>query len=146
MYRSPVLKKSIELLYMTPPWRTAIKLPWFKDHDDDWELTPDFVSNEEGYAFRPPVSFVAFAASAVSPFGQLSYIADRVYLQFRNALDCLVLGKEKTVPFSEAGYRPVYDELYEYIASDSRSPEFGEVVRDNIQALMSNVILTDLPR
>ena len=51
MYRSPVLKKSIELLYMTPPWRTAIKLPWFKDHDDDWELTPDFVSNEEGYAF-----------------------------------------------------------------------------------------------
>ena len=64
MYRSPILKKAIESLYMTMPWRTVIKLPWFKD--DDWEPSDPYVPNEEGYAFRPPVSFVAFAVSAVS--------------------------------------------------------------------------------
>ena len=71
MYKSSILKRGIEALYMTPPWRTAIKLPWFKD--DDWEPTPGpFVPNEESYAFRPPVSFVAFVASAVSLFNQLT--------------------------------------------------------------------------
>lgn len=61
MYRSPVLKKAIEILYMTQPWRDAVTLVWSKD--DNWEPS---LPDDEGYASCPPVSFVAFAATAVS--------------------------------------------------------------------------------
>lgn len=67
LFKSPVLKKAIEMLYMTQPWRDAITLPWFKD--DSCEYSSVSAPDEEGYAFRPPISFVAFAAAAVSTFG-----------------------------------------------------------------------------
>jgi len=61
---------------MTLPWRPSIKLVAYKV-DEDWERDP---TNEEGYAFRPPVSFVAFVASAVGssrhPFSSSSDNAD----------------------------------------------------------------------
>lgn len=66
MYKSPILKRAIETLYMTQPWRSAITLPWFKD-TDNWESGPGSAPDEEGYAYCPPVTFVAFTASAVSP-------------------------------------------------------------------------------
>lgn len=65
MYKSPILKKAIETLYMTQPWRAAITLPWFRD-TDEWAPSPGSTPEEEGYAYRPPIEFVAFAASAVS--------------------------------------------------------------------------------
>lgn len=56
MYKSPVLKEAIKILYTTEPWRTAIYQPWFDnaqwfDHSFKTEL---------------PFTFVAFAACAVS--------------------------------------------------------------------------------
>ena len=64
MYKSPILKRAIEILYMTQPWRDAVTLPLFKDNNR--EPSPDFVLDDEGYASRPLISFVAFAATAVS--------------------------------------------------------------------------------
>ena len=48
------------------------------------------------------------------------------------------------VPFSEANYCPIYDELYDAIDANSHHPDFSEIVRENIQGLMAHVILTDI--
>jgi hypothetical protein len=66
MYKSPILKKAILILYTTEPWRTAISQPWLVDVED-----------YDG-AFRafPPVGFVAFAACAVSETAFLSCTTD----------------------------------------------------------------------
>ena len=61
MYKSPVLKMAVEVLYMTHPWRRAVTLPWFKDDN----MEPCLKSSSTP---SPPISFVAFAATAVSTF------------------------------------------------------------------------------
>ncbi|KAF9643410.1 hypothetical protein BDM02DRAFT_3223456 [Thelephora ganbajun] len=111
MYKSPILKKAIEMLYTTFPWRTAVKLPWFRGATD------------RGYATCPPISFVAFAASA-----------------YRNVLDSLISGTEEIVLFSEVGYCQVYNDLYQLIEDNSAYPIFGETVRNNLQSLIANIM------
>jgi len=65
MYRSPILKKTVEILYTSSPWRIAITLPWFnqESYNPGSNLIP---LDGDGTASPPPTSFVAFAASAVS--------------------------------------------------------------------------------
>ncbi|KAF9784419.1 hypothetical protein BJ322DRAFT_1021176 [Thelephora terrestris] len=111
MYKSPILKKAIHILYTTEPWRTAISQPWLVDVED-----------YDG-AFRafPPVGFVAFAACA-----------------FRNILDSLVSGMEENIPFSEAGYSPTYEFLADLIRFDMDEPDTGLLVVNNIQALIAD--------
>ena len=41
MYKSLVLKRAIEVLYMTQPWRNAIVLPWSKDNG--WEPSSESI-------------------------------------------------------------------------------------------------------
>ncbi|KAF9643884.1 hypothetical protein BDM02DRAFT_3191112 [Thelephora ganbajun] len=109
-YVSPILKKAVEMLYTTFPWCTAVKLPWFRGATD------------RGYATCPPISFVAFAASA-----------------YHNVLDSLISGTEEIVPFSEVGYHQVYNDLYQLIEDDSAHPIFGETIHNNLQSLIANI-------
>ncbi|KAF9642177.1 hypothetical protein BDM02DRAFT_3193750, partial [Thelephora ganbajun] len=112
MYKSPILKKAVEMLYTTFPWHTAVKLPWFRGATD------------RGYATCPPISFVAFAAST-----------------YHNVLDSLISGTEEIVPFSEVGYCQVYNDLYQLIEDDSAHPIFGETIHNNLQSLIVNITL-----
>ena len=130
MYRSPVLKKAMELLYTAHPWRSAIKFAWYKELS---RITPD-------YKVTPPIAFVAFVASAVSYFLSATPITDH-YFQYRNALDCLVTGVDETVPFNEAGYSQIFADLYDLIEDDFSHPDHGEVVRQNIRSLVEDVTL-----
>ncbi|KAF9642813.1 hypothetical protein BDM02DRAFT_3132846, partial [Thelephora ganbajun] len=110
MYKSPILKKAIEMLYTTFPWHMAVKLPWFRGATD------------RGYATCPPISFVAFATST-----------------YHNVLNSLISGTEEIVPFSKVGYCQVYDDLYQLIEDDSAHPIFGETIRNNLQSLIANI-------
>jgi len=61
MYRSPVLKQAVKALYMHQPWARSMKLSVHTD--SRWDLDP----RPKGYIECPPISFIAFVATAVSP-------------------------------------------------------------------------------
>jgi hypothetical protein len=128
MYRSPVLKKAMELLYTTEPWKSAITFPWFK-------CLSRVISD---YKTAPPIAFVAFVASAVSHLIFIAHITDPKF-KYRSALDCLVTGIEETVPFSEHGYNDVFHDMYDLVEADSLHPEHGDIVRRNLQSLLADV-------
>jgi hypothetical protein len=129
LYKSPILKKIIEVLYTTDPWRTAIIQPW----------VGGVSIRDQPFTVAPPITFVAFAAAAVSLHTQLSHITDLLDWQYRNALDSLLSGTEDTTPFSEIGYARVYLDFHSSITDDTNHFVYGEVVRNNLQSLIANV-------
>ena len=132
MYRSPVLKKAVEILYMTEPWRTAIIQPWFEDVSG--------YCNE--YKSTLPIAFLAFAACAVSHSTYLALcIADFLDSQYRNVLDSLVSGTEDLVPFSEVGYAQVYNDLQLLIKDDTTNFFHRDTVCGNLQLLTADVTI-----
>ena len=129
MYTSRVLKRAMEFLYTTDPWRTAIQFPWFKELS---RVDPEYRSS-------PPIAFVAFVASAVSRSICMVHNAYPPKFQYRNALDCLIGGTEETVPFGEAGYVDIYNDLYDLIEEDVSHPDHGETVRRNLKSLIADI-------
>ena len=131
MYKSPVLKRAMEHLYTTEPWRSAIRFPWFKE----------ISRTDPGYKSGPPIAFVAFVASAVRFFAHTTYTTNHLNSQYRNALDCLVTGTEEKVPFSEVQYADVFNNLYDLIDNDSFHLNHGETVRRNIKCLIEDIVV-----
>ena len=129
MYKSPVLKKAMEHLYTSEPWRSALAFQWYKNLS---RVDPE-------YKTCPPVAFVAFIATAVSSFVIKTHITYILPLQYRNALDCLATGVEEIVPFSEVGYVDVYNDLYDVIHADFTHPDYGDTIRENFMSLIADV-------
>ncbi|KAF9782581.1 hypothetical protein BJ322DRAFT_1071707 [Thelephora terrestris] len=114
MYKSPILKKAVQILYTTEPWYTAISQPWFTDIED----------SEQSFKMSPPAGFVAFAACA-----------------FHNVLDSLASGTEETVQFREDTYSPIYERLLELVKADMDDFHTGLVVSANIQAFIVEITI-----
>jgi len=112
MYKSPVLKKAVKILYTTEPWRGAILQPWF-DCSERFDESPETII---------PLPVVAFAACA-----------------FRCVLDSLTFDTEESLPFSTVPYGQVYEDLLYMIQNDASHCLQGEEVSKNIQALISDI-------
>lgn len=74
MYGSQVLRKVVRILYQSYPWTAAIKLHHIGPAVGDDE--PHQVLPSAHWEFFPPISFVAFAATAVCTVKYISHVTD----------------------------------------------------------------------